>query len=84
MATKTQSVGAFEAKNRFSELIAQVGTGAEITITKHDKPVAKLVAAKDVGANPARLAAATSLRALQQNYSLKGLNAKSLISAGRR
>ena len=39
----TSKVGAFEAKTRFSELLEQVSRGAEITITRHDKPVAKLV-----------------------------------------
>ncbi len=37
------TVGAFEAKTRFSELLEQVSQGAEITITKHEKPVARLV-----------------------------------------
>jgi prevent-host-death family protein len=36
-------VGAFEAKSKFSELLERVSQGAEITITKHEKPVAKLV-----------------------------------------
>jgi len=37
------SVGAFEAKTKFSELLERVSHGEEITITKHDKPVARLV-----------------------------------------
>ena len=37
------SVGAFEAKTKFSELLQRVSEGAEITITKHEKPIAKLV-----------------------------------------
>ena len=37
------TVGAFEAKTKFSELLERVSEGAEITITKHEKPVAKLV-----------------------------------------
>jgi prevent-host-death family protein len=39
----SKTVGAFEAKTKFSELLAQVDRGAEITITKHEKPVARLV-----------------------------------------
>lgn len=34
----------FEAKNRFSELLAAVAHGEEITITRHGSPVARLVA----------------------------------------
>ena len=37
------TVGAFEAKTKFSELLERVSEGAEITITKHEKPVARLV-----------------------------------------
>lgn len=37
------TVGAFEAKTKFSELLDQVSKGAEVTITKHERPVAKLV-----------------------------------------
>ena len=37
------TVGAFEAKTKFSELLERVSQGEEITITKHEKPVAKLV-----------------------------------------
>ena len=37
------TVGAFEAKTKFSELLERVSNGAEITITKHERPVAKLV-----------------------------------------
>lgn len=37
------TIGAFEAKTKFSELLARVSRGAEITITRHEKPVARLV-----------------------------------------
>jgi prevent-host-death family protein len=39
----SMTVGAFEAKTKFSELLEHVSQGAEITITRHEKPVAKLV-----------------------------------------
>ena len=37
------TVTAFEAKTRFGELLERVGRGEEIVITKHDKPVARIV-----------------------------------------
>jgi prevent-host-death family protein len=40
---QSTTVEAFEAKTKFSELLEQVSQGAEITITKHERPVAKLV-----------------------------------------
>jgi prevent-host-death family protein len=39
----TTTIGAFEAKTKFSELLDLVSGGAEVTITKDKKPVAKLV-----------------------------------------
>ena len=41
--TNTMSIGAFEAKTKFSELLERASRGEEITITKHEKPVARLV-----------------------------------------
>jgi antitoxin (DNA-binding transcriptional repressor) of toxin-antitoxin stability system len=36
-------VGTFHAKTHLSQLLERVATGEEITITKHDRPVARLV-----------------------------------------
>jgi prevent-host-death family protein len=37
------TVTAFEAKTRFDELLERVSKGEEVVITRHDKPVARLV-----------------------------------------
>jgi prevent-host-death family protein len=37
------TVSAFEAKTRFGELLDRVSRGEEVVITRHDKPVARLV-----------------------------------------
>lgn len=37
------TVTAFQAKTRFGELLDRVGRGEEIVITRHEKPVARLV-----------------------------------------
>jgi prevent-host-death family protein len=37
------SIGLFEAKTHLSELIARAEKGEEVVITRHNKPVAKLV-----------------------------------------
>ena len=37
------TVTAFEAKTRFGELLQRVSRGEEIIITRHEKPVARLV-----------------------------------------
>ncbi len=36
-------VTAFEAKTRFGELLERVSQGEEVVITRHDKPVARLI-----------------------------------------
>jgi prevent-host-death family protein len=82
MKTAATIVGAFEAKNTFSELIERVSHGAEITITKHDRPVAKIVPVSGERAS-ARLRATADLRALRGHYSLAGVSVRELIVDGR-
>jgi prevent-host-death family protein len=38
-----QEVGAFDAKNKFGSLLDRVELGEEIVITRHGRPVARLV-----------------------------------------
>ena len=77
------AVGAFEAKNTFSDLLDRVGRGAAFTITKHDRPVARLVPAR-TSAGRERKAATAALRLLRKRYSLKGVSVRGLIGEGRR
>lgn len=58
------TVGLAEAKNKLSELIGRVAQGEEITITRHDEAVAKLVPAKGPSRAEARQAIA-DIRALR-------------------
>jgi prevent-host-death family protein len=37
------TVSAFDAKTRFGELLARVAKGEEVIITRHDKPIARIV-----------------------------------------
>jgi prevent-host-death family protein len=41
-----REIGAFEAKNKFGQLLDWVASGEEVTITRHGKEVARLVPAK--------------------------------------
>lgn len=77
------SVGVFQAKNKFSELLDRVEHGEEITITRNGKPVAKLVAAAGRDIARAR-AAADWIRANRSRNSLGGLKIKDLINEGRK
>lgn len=42
-SSSAQQVGAFEAKNTLGSLLDRVENGEEIVITRHGKPVARLV-----------------------------------------
>ena len=45
-----ETVGLFEAKTHLSELVARAEQGEEVIITRHNKPVAKLVPISEVPA----------------------------------
>lgn len=46
-----ETIGLFEAKTHFSELVARAEQGEEVIITRHNKPVAKLVPISQVPAD---------------------------------
>jgi prevent-host-death family protein len=58
---KPATIGLAEAKNRLSELIDRVARGEEITITRHDQAVARLVPA----GRPSRADAERAIEALR-------------------
>ena len=39
----TQTIGLFEAKTHLSELVARAEAGDDVVITRHNKPVARIV-----------------------------------------
>lgn len=76
-------VPVFEAKNRFSELIAAVEHGDQVTITRRGVPVARLVAeATDASSQRARVASALErLRQIRSGFVLEG-DLKAVARAG--
>jgi prevent-host-death family protein len=70
----SRTIGAFEAKTKFSELLEQVRQGAEITITKHEKPVARLVPFE----KPSRVELAELFRQMDEFRAKHPLNPKGL------
>jgi len=59
------TVTALEAKTRFGELLDRVSSGEEIVITRHDKPVARIVPEGRSSVRQIR-EAAIELKALRQ------------------
>ncbi len=77
------TVGAFEAKTHLSALLDRVAAGEEVVITKHGKPVARLIGAQTV--DHARVDEAfEQLKALRKGTTLGGLSWKELRDEGRR
>ncbi len=77
------TVGAFEAKTHLSSLLERVAQGEEIIITRHGKPLARLVPVN--AANRCRIDhAIAKLKALRQNCTLGGISWQELRDEGRR
>ncbi len=81
-----ETVGAFEAKTHLSELLQRVEAGSTITITRHGKPVARLVPVSDAvdDTQQKRDRAVDGLLKLRKKYSLGKLKARDLIDQGRK
>lgn len=76
------TVGAFEAKTHLSTLLDRVAAGEEVVITKHGKPVARLVGAQHIDRRRAN-DAFEKLKTLRKGTTLAGLAWKQLRDHGR-
>ena len=80
-----ESVGSFEAKTRLPQLLERVAQGEEFTITKHGKPVARLVPAVPVKTRADVLKAIEELKAFSKGNTLgEDVTVRDLIEEGRR
>jgi len=77
-------IGAFEAKNRLSELLRRAEAGEEIAITNRGRIVARLVPPAAVFDQAEARAAATRIRERRKGMKLGGITVKELIAEGRR
>lgn len=78
------SVGAFEAKTHFSQLLDKVADGETITITRHGVPVAQLIPAATSKDPRALEDLVKEIRRTRKGRSLKGLKIADLIRDGRK
>ena len=77
------TVGAFEAKTHLSSLLERVAQGEEIIITRHGKPLARLIPV--AVADRSRIDLAISkLKALRKGCNLEALSWQELRDEGRR
>jgi prevent-host-death family protein len=85
------TVTALEAKNRFGKLLDRVARGEEVVVTRHDKPVARMVPAEGRQLSAVRQAVAqlqqlqTRIRARTRGKaSLSAEEVRAAIEEGRR
>jgi prevent-host-death family protein len=86
-ASMESSVGAYEAKTHLPQLLDRVEGGETITITRHGKPVAKLVPAAGETAKPDVRKAIDEMKRFQMEQGPTlgpGLTIRDLIEEGRR
>jgi prevent-host-death family protein len=69
-----REIGAFEAKNKFGQLLDLVEQGEEITITRHGKEVARLVPARTMRSRDQARAALQRMRARAEQRKLGRFN----------
>jgi prevent-host-death family protein len=80
-----ETVGSFEAKTHLPQLLDRVARGEEITITRHGKPVARLVPTQPAKPKPDVRRLIEEMRAFRKGNTLgEGLTIRDLIDEGRR
>ena len=81
-----ERIGIYDARAKFSELIERAASGEEVVITRHGKPIAKLVAAgvSAVGASRGKARAVKRIERLREELDIRGVNIRRLIEKGRR
>jgi len=75
-------IGAFEAKTKLGELLEKVRHGATFTISKHDRPIARLIG-YEADQTRRRAEAVALIRSLRTRYRLEGVDARILREEGR-
>ncbi len=83
-SSDANTVGAYEAKTRLSQLLERVAAGEEITITRHGQPIARLVPALQGHSIEERREAIRRMKQLASRNRLDGLRIQDLIAEGRR
>ena len=79
------TIGAFEAKTHFSQLLARVAGGETIIITKHGASIAKITPMGGENKQSSAAEAIKAIRELRKGITLgKKLSLKQLIKEGRK
>ncbi|NOY99684.1 MAG: type II toxin-antitoxin system prevent-host-death family antitoxin [Chloroflexi bacterium] len=76
------TIGAYQAKTQFSQLIERVTRGERITITRHGVPVAVISPVAPAPPRPAQEIIA-AIKAFRSERRLEGLSVREMIETGR-
>jgi prevent-host-death family protein len=84
--TEETSVGAYQAKTHLPQLLDRVEHGETIVITRHGKPIAKLVPASAAKARPDVRQEVEEMLDFRDKHGpkLKGLSVRQLVEEGQR
>ncbi len=77
-----KQVGVYDAKTHLPRLLDEVERGETVTITRHGRPIARLVPVR--GNQRTVTETIEALREFRQRHPLRGLKIKDLIEEGRR
>jgi prevent-host-death family protein len=77
-----KQVGVYEAKTKLARLLDEVEQGETITITRHGRPIARLVPVR--GRRRTVHEAIDAIRESRKGHRLDGLTVRELIEEGRR
>ena len=78
----TTTVGAYQAKTNFSQLIERVAQGERITITKYGVPVAVISPAQPETARPVS-EVIDEIKEFRRSFNLDGESLREMIEEGR-
>lgn len=76
------TVGAYQAKTKFSELVERVQKGERITITRYGEPVAVLIPVESAPSSPLE-EVIQDIKSLRQKNSLGDLDLREMVEEGR-
>jgi prevent-host-death family protein len=79
-----ETVGSFAAKTHLSQLLERASQGEEFIITKHGKPVARLVPPRETKSTPDVQAAVEAMKQFRKGRTLAGMSIREMIEEGRR
>ncbi|MGQ9573573.1 MAG: type II toxin-antitoxin system Phd/YefM family antitoxin [Dehalococcoidia bacterium] len=77
-----KQIGVYEAKAQLPRLLEEVERGESITITRHGRPVARLVPVR--GRRRSVGEAIEAIREFRKGHRLDGITTRELIEEGRR